>query len=178
MWRRVLEIRYENVKKKVLIGDSSVIGSKDSIWWRDVLLSDNYIALLFHNFTGAISCKLGNVQHIPFWYGCWAADQNLMNAFLEIYAATTNDSVTVADAGSYSSDGWYWSLAAIADITNSNFKQALWLELLQNLQLCLPFEAAADCFGWRPNPSNVFAVSSCYSWLLSKLSWPPLNDVS
>ncbi|XP_058774304.1 uncharacterized mitochondrial protein AtMg00310-like [Vicia villosa] len=42
VWRDLLEARYGNVKVKVLIGDISVVGKKDSIWWRDILISDNY----------------------------------------------------------------------------------------------------------------------------------------
>lgn len=42
VWHGVLKAIFGNVKLKVLIGDKSVVGKKYSIWWRDILLSDNY----------------------------------------------------------------------------------------------------------------------------------------
>ncbi|XP_058756592.1 uncharacterized protein LOC131629811 [Vicia villosa] len=57
VWRGILVSRYGNIKLKVLIGDVSVVEKSDSIWWRDILTSDNYAALLNQNFSGAISCK-------------------------------------------------------------------------------------------------------------------------
>ncbi|XP_058725667.1 uncharacterized protein LOC131596956 [Vicia villosa] len=71
IWCGVLKARYGNSKCKVLIGDVSVVGNKDSIWWRDVLLSDNYDCLLDKHFAGAVDVRVGNGDATPFWYACW-----------------------------------------------------------------------------------------------------------
>lgn len=42
VWRDILEEQYGKIKLKVLIGDVSVVDKKDSIWWRDIIISDNY----------------------------------------------------------------------------------------------------------------------------------------
>lgn len=65
-WSGILKARYGNVKLKVLVGDISMVGKKYSIWWRDVLLSDNYAILLNNHFASAINCEVGNREEIHF----------------------------------------------------------------------------------------------------------------
>lgn len=60
VWCGILKDRFRDVKRKVLIGDISVVGKMDSIWWRDLLLSNNYESLFSQNFSGAVSCVVGN----------------------------------------------------------------------------------------------------------------------
>lgn len=52
VWCGILKARYGNVKLKVLVGDISVVGKKDSIWWRDFFMSNNYERLLDKYFCG------------------------------------------------------------------------------------------------------------------------------
>ncbi|XP_058784562.1 uncharacterized protein LOC131659376 [Vicia villosa] len=67
VWCNVLKARYDNVKLKVLIGDISVGGKHDSIWWRDVLISDNYERMGDRHFARAVDCTVGNGKETPFW---------------------------------------------------------------------------------------------------------------
>ncbi|XP_058754370.1 uncharacterized mitochondrial protein AtMg00310-like [Vicia villosa] len=100
VWRDLLEARYGNVKVKVLIGDISVVGKKDSIWWRDILISDNYENLDNNHFAGAIECKVWSGNDIPFWYACWTGPQTLMEAYPELYRYAENHHAVVSFAGS------------------------------------------------------------------------------
>ncbi|XP_058768826.1 uncharacterized protein LOC131642615 [Vicia villosa] len=113
VWSGILRSRYGNVKRKILIGDSSVVEKINSIWWRDILLSDNYVFLLNSNFPGAVICELGNGINIPFWYNTWAGGKPLAQAFQELFVLSHDDKITVAEAGFQDAEGWQWSAAAI-----------------------------------------------------------------
>ncbi|XP_058759424.1 uncharacterized protein LOC131632711 [Vicia villosa] len=54
VWRGILVSRYGNIKLKILVGDISIAEKSDYIWWRDILIFDNYAALLNQKFSGAI----------------------------------------------------------------------------------------------------------------------------
>ncbi|XP_058750874.1 uncharacterized protein LOC131623896 [Vicia villosa] len=110
VWQGILEARYGNLKVKVLIGDSSLVGKKDSIWWRDILISDNYAFLHENHFAGAVECHVGNGENISFWYATWTSQQQLKEAFPELFQATHNHMRSVAEVGSYTVDGWKWDV--------------------------------------------------------------------
>lgn len=85
VWCGVLKSSYGNMRLKVLVGDISVVGRNDSIWWRDVLILDNYKRLLDKHFAGALNCSVGNREKTPFWYACWLDVQPIMEAYPELY---------------------------------------------------------------------------------------------
>ncbi|XP_058725731.1 uncharacterized protein LOC131597026 [Vicia villosa] len=68
VWRGILSSRYDNVKMKVLIGDISIVEKSNSIWWRDILVSDNYVYLLDQHFAGVVYYNVGNGNNVPFCY--------------------------------------------------------------------------------------------------------------
>lgn len=78
IWSDILTARCENAKRKVLIGDISVVEKNDSIWWRDLLISDNFMFLQDHSFANAVLCKIRSGNHVPFRYGYWTGAQNLL----------------------------------------------------------------------------------------------------
>lgn len=113
IWREILKERYGNIKLKVLIEDVSVVDKKVSIWWRDLITSDNYERLLFDNFSGAIDCKLGNGAAIQLWYAFWASLKPLIESFLDLFAIAINEKKAVIQAGDFMEDGWKWRLENI-----------------------------------------------------------------
>lgn len=90
VWQDILEARYDKVKLKVLIRDNSVVEKKDSIWWRDLIISDNYENLNNNHFSGEIECTKRNGVDILFWYACWTGSQSLVEAIPEMFRITEN----------------------------------------------------------------------------------------
>ncbi|XP_058755190.1 uncharacterized protein LOC131628373 [Vicia villosa] len=110
VWRDILEARYGNLMLKVLVGDNSVVEKKDSIWWRDIITSDNYENLNNNHFAGDIDCSVGNGAEIPLRYACWLGPQMLMEAFVELFGYAENHLAAVSSAGSVCDGKWMWSV--------------------------------------------------------------------
>lgn len=113
IWRDIMEARYGNLKSKVLIVDISVLNKHDSIWWRDLILLDNYEHLLFDHFTGAVRCNLGNDSNIPMWYASWAGNKSLMELFPDLFAITDKFMETVNFVGDFVNGSWIWNIATL-----------------------------------------------------------------
>lgn len=90
MWIDILKSRHENVKFKVLIGDKSVVGKKDLIWCKDILVFDNYELFLNNHFAGAVEGRVGNGENTPFWYSCWLEKQPMLEDFPECFVEEVN----------------------------------------------------------------------------------------
>lgn len=105
VWRGILHSRCGNIKKKVLIGDISVVEKSNSIWWRDMLLNDNYVSLLNNNFSGAISVSVGIGEVVTFWFSSWAGLQPLHHAYPELLAIVGDHHITVVKAAVRTTDG-------------------------------------------------------------------------
>lgn len=67
VWSSILRHRYDNPELKVLVEDSSVLCNKDSIWWRDLILSDNSVDSN-DRFAGDILSKVVNGPGTSFWH--------------------------------------------------------------------------------------------------------------
>ncbi|XP_058741729.1 uncharacterized protein LOC131614118 [Vicia villosa] len=113
VWRDILEERYGNIKLKVLVGDSSVVNKKDSMWWRDLLTSDNYENLLLENFASAIQVKVGNGLSSPFWYADWVGELSLLKIFPSLYSMARNHLQSIFSAGSFLHDNWQWDISSL-----------------------------------------------------------------
>ncbi|XP_058775283.1 uncharacterized protein LOC131649540 [Vicia villosa] len=113
VWRDLLEARYGNIKLKVLVGDLSVVNRKDSIWWRDLIISDNYENLLLENFSSAIHVSVGNGETTPLWYADWTGQQSLMKCYPNLFSMAYNHVQTVSSAGAFNFNRWQWSLCQV-----------------------------------------------------------------
>ncbi|XP_058783955.1 uncharacterized protein LOC131658705 [Vicia villosa] len=176
VWKGILETRYGNVRRKVLIGDISVIKNSDSIWWRDLIISDNFELLLFQNFTGAVKCNIRDGQDVPFWYGCWADSRPLMVLFPELFAMDRDDGKTVAAAGTLTASGWQWDLNFLSAGSISSSAARQQLELMEIIEHVTPRRGVKDSYKWHINNDKVFTVKSCFIWFFSKLSGPSLSE--
>ncbi|XP_058734227.1 uncharacterized protein LOC131605957 [Vicia villosa] len=104
------EARYGNTKLKVLIGDVSVVDKKDSIWWIDIIISDNYENLIFNHIAGAINCRVGNGANTPLWYASWTGQKPLMEAFLDLFLLDGNYLDAINSAGTFVGGCWNWKV--------------------------------------------------------------------
>ncbi|XP_058733018.1 uncharacterized mitochondrial protein AtMg00310-like [Vicia villosa] len=84
-WLKLLSSRYGNVKVKVQVGDSSMSTSKDSICWRDLILSSNIEEVDQNCFNRGFLCKVKDGISVALWKSCWLGNQALRMVFLEIY---------------------------------------------------------------------------------------------
>ncbi|XP_058733994.1 uncharacterized protein LOC131605683 [Vicia villosa] len=109
VWKDLLEARYGNTRLKVLIGDVSILSKKESHWWRDLIVSDNFERLLFDHFMSAIKCNIGNGASTPLWYASWTGRKSLMESFPFLFSLAGNFSDSIYLAGDFIDGGWCWN---------------------------------------------------------------------
>ncbi|XP_058765309.1 uncharacterized protein LOC131638782 [Vicia villosa] len=115
MWRDLITL----LKRRLAVWkDNSVVNNSGSIWWRDLLLSDNYILLSENNFAGAVNCRVGNGMNIAFWFARWAGSHTMMETNMVLFSRVAADSVAVADAGLCTNAGWEWQLCNLLHDSN------------------------------------------------------------
>ncbi|XP_058723506.1 uncharacterized protein LOC131595221 [Vicia villosa] len=96
LWSGLLRGRYGDPGLKELIGAYSVLSKTDSIWWRDVVLSNNIVPNFLNLFTGAVISAVNSGRDTAFWKSIWMGNQLLMEAFPEEFAAGFNRNCSVA----------------------------------------------------------------------------------
>lgn len=106
VWSSLLRGRYGDSVINVLIEDVSVLNSNGSIWWGDLILSDNSVSINDNHFTSAISSKVNNGRGTVFWNSKWLGNQFLKKAFPEAFVAASNKCCSVAEAGFWSGSVW------------------------------------------------------------------------
>ncbi|XP_058733800.1 uncharacterized protein LOC131605468 [Vicia villosa] len=112
VWKDLLEARYGNLRLKVLIGDVSSLSKKESHWWRDLIVSDNFERLLFDHFTSAIKCNIGNGASTPLWYASWAGQKSLMESFPILFSLAGNFLDSIYLAGAFVEGVWCWNYSS------------------------------------------------------------------
>lgn len=66
VWCNLLRWRYGEPRLKVIVGNNSVLGPKDSIWWRDLVQSGWSISYGASLFTGAVGTRVFNSCNTAF----------------------------------------------------------------------------------------------------------------
>lgn len=66
-----------------------------------------------NHYVGAVSCKVGDVESVPFWYSCWVGDLTLREAYPKLFLLTSDHLTYVATAGNATVAGWQWNLAVL-----------------------------------------------------------------
>ncbi|XP_058742524.1 uncharacterized protein LOC131614996 [Vicia villosa] len=174
VWSGILKNRYGNPTLKVLVGDISVVNKKDSIWWRDLLTSDNYANMGENHFAGAVTCNVGDGNVVPYWYACWAGTQTLREAFPKLFAVASDHLIYVAATGSVTATDWEYNSASLfsAETVASNFLVQQQLGFLQHISV---EQDVNDEFCWALTADGAFSVKSCFDRFKEKLSSPPLD---
>ncbi|XP_058758239.1 uncharacterized protein LOC131631463 [Vicia villosa] len=60
-----------------------------------------------NHFAGATKCCVGNGENVPLWYGCWAGQEPLREAFSELFRNAEDHLLSVAEAGFYTDTSWH-----------------------------------------------------------------------
>ncbi|XP_058777072.1 uncharacterized protein LOC131651423 [Vicia villosa] len=117
VWRDIISHRYANLVLKIFVGDKSVLSKKDSIWWRDLILSDDSVNSNFC-FAGGVVSKVANRRGTSFWFSNWMCQQSLKDAFPEVIPLALINYCSVEDAGNWQDDEWHWNLDGIVESHN------------------------------------------------------------
>ncbi|XP_058726636.1 uncharacterized protein LOC131597999 [Vicia villosa] len=129
----LLAFRYGNPRLKIMVGNNSVLSNKDSIWWRDLILCDQSVALP-NRFAGSILSKVANGRVTSF---------------------------CVEEAGQWQGSDWMWNLDGIVESGTTDV-QNLCTEMMEMLDEFVLDRDAVDRFVWMKNGEGIFSVRSCY----------------
>ena len=106
LWARILEYKYGDWRCLA----EGTRGSKDSIWWQDLMatLNQSQQGTAFQNVTG---WSVGCGDKARFWEDCWTADEvSLMIKYPRLYRISCQQKHLIQQLGSHTDAGWEWSL--------------------------------------------------------------------
>ncbi|RZB71032.1 LINE-1 retrotransposable element ORF2 protein [Glycine soja] len=165
LWRDLLAFRYGNLIAKQTCSLDRSWGTKDSIWWRDLMLLEKELSQNQIFFQRAVSCDVGDGQSILFWYNKWLGSEPLKDAFPELFAISSQQLVSVGNTGSWRKDQWTWGLTWKRQL-NPNEEESL--HSLETILVDVHLVAEShDRWKWSLHNSKLFTISSCYSFAMS-----------
>ncbi|XP_058750847.1 uncharacterized protein LOC131623866 [Vicia villosa] len=173
-WSSLLKGLYANTVIKVLIGNESALTTKNSIWLKDLILSDDNTIPSSKSFAGAVSCRIGNGKGTSFWYSRSNGQQPLKEAFSELLTLAANPSLSVVDAGAWKDRGWCWNspvLFETGDVQDHDLQQ-YFEEVVHDF---MSAEDLEDSYEWLKEPLAVFTTKSCFHHFNKPLSFPSIN---
>lgn len=174
LWRDLLAFRYGNLIAKQTCSLDRSWGTKDSIWWRDLMLLEKDLSQNQNFFQRAVSCDVGDGQSILFWYNKWLGSEPLKDAFPELFAISSQQLVSVGNAGSWRRDQWTWGLTWKRQL-NPNEEESL--HSLETILVDVHLVAEShDRWKWSLHNSKLFTVSSCYSFAMSLVNQTQMNS--
>lgn len=173
VWSSVLKRIYKNQELKVLIGEKSVLTNRDSIWWRDLLLSDNYVNLQDNHFTSATTCRPGNGVNIPFWY--------TQLDWRSRFEGSVSQDPIICCTPHNKCDECGLLAEAVLVLEFSRFgrkpkqhRSEWWQDFTEHVQAATLFADGADNFKCKREPNGNFTVNSCIKLFSEKVTGPPL----
>lgn len=69
LWKNILEARYEDVQKAVIMGVEFKSKKKESVWWKDLMVASLPKTNDFDYFAKNLCFGLGARNNILFWFG-------------------------------------------------------------------------------------------------------------
>jgi hypothetical protein len=162
LWSDFLRYRYGHLPSRVLGSISYTQGSKESIWWKDIVSRPRGYTEDW--FKSNVACKVGNGKNINFWQFKWFGNQCFQELYPNLYDKEMNQNVKVADR--IPSEGlngtWVWNW--ITTLTQDELQQLHSLmEVLAGFSLQ---HNQIDSWRWIPGIAGAFSVKSCYNHLL------------
>ncbi|KHN42954.1 hypothetical protein glysoja_007484 [Glycine soja] len=107
-------------------------------------------------FQRAVSCDVGDGQSILFWYNKWLGSEPLKDAFPELFAISSQQLVSVGNAGSWRRDQWTWGLTWKRQL-NPNEEESL--HSLETILVDVHLVAEShDRWKWSLHNSKLFTV--------------------
>jgi len=161
IWYELMKHRYGAPHIKILNTDFPMCGSKDSLWWRDLLLLETNLVNEHGWFTKNISFKLGKGNNILFWRDKWHGNYPFRELYPLLYSLSENQNGNVEDMGSWTNNRWTWNLCI--KVSELSEEGRLQLTKLQNqLHEIMPNMLIRDEMIWMLDRVNGFTVKSCY----------------
>lgn len=74
-WYQLLHHRYTNPEVKMFIDNNDVMSKRDSIWWRDLILINDYKGLMGLSVLDMFHCRVKFGERTPFWFSRWMGNQ-------------------------------------------------------------------------------------------------------
>ncbi|XP_058764980.1 uncharacterized protein LOC131638429 [Vicia villosa] len=166
LWKNILESRYGDVQKAVLLGVDFKLRKTDSIWWKDMMAASMSKTNGLDCFAGNISFKLGDGKNIMFWFGRWFGGAPLKNRFPLLFSLSRKPQGSIMEMGVRVGLVWLWNFQVDSNVLMENpgaMMEAL--ELLELLGGVRPKEGVEDMLKWSKNSDGNFTVKSCSSCL-------------
>lgn len=150
------------------------IGSSDSLWWKDIILSGNLEDGGINWFASLAKWKLGNGDAISFLKDNWIGDTPLKSRFGGLFSISSDKEGKIANMGTWNHNGWAWNLSWIRPLVEA--ESDMLSDMLLFISSASPDEGLEDKIKWMPDEQQQFPTSSCYSELCSMRTEPFLDS--
>lgn len=152
-----------------------MLHKRDSVWWRDFVLINDCSGSKGLSASDVIISRIKNDTKMAFWFSKWIGDQALVEAFLELYARAAIPFISVAEAGHWENEEWWW------DVHNRfSSEEEKEVDLLQFLVTQLAqvrfMQKEIDRFKWAINVEEGFSVNSCAAMIRKRGELPLLEE--
>lgn len=110
IWRELLEHRYIDLVNLFTCRDEVNRGTKDSIWWRDLISLCLGSLDVDDVFRARTSSVLGSGKNLLFWKHRWIGVGSLQAVFLDLYNVAVHKNTLVADIRRFTNGvlRWLW----------------------------------------------------------------------
>ncbi|XP_058746506.1 uncharacterized protein LOC131619428 [Vicia villosa] len=160
IWSSLLKHRYSHPEAKMFVNDTCGITTRDSIWWRDLMMINGCESSYGLTVSDLIYCRIHNGESTSFWFSKWVGDQNISEAYPELYAKACSPAMTVAEAGYREGSVWMWDVARW--IIEPDEDDLMLLAMLSDqMQDFSPDNQGKDVFVWAKDESKGFSVKAC-----------------
>lgn len=165
VWSNILKSRYRNPVLKVLIEDKSVLFSRDSIQWRDLVKSDNSIFSLANRYAGVVHCLVKNGEETSFWHSQWVRTQTLEEAFAKNFETANRAGCCIANTGCWIDNVWTWKLSELVD-NRDGIDHDMWDDFEQLVQEESLVEHEPNTYEWMKEVNGIFKVKSYFDFFV------------
>ncbi|CAJ2656714.1 unnamed protein product [Trifolium pratense] len=106
IWYDLLHYRYGFLPTVLLCKDIKSVGSKDSLWWRDVISAGESLKPGW--FRSNISCVVGNGTDVSFWNTKWCGNSSFAELFPNLFKKELWQNSVIANKVITSNEGLVW----------------------------------------------------------------------
>ncbi|GAB4844966.1 hypothetical protein Ancab_040114 [Ancistrocladus abbreviatus] len=164
IWQSVLHDKYGDLE----LASNSVAPDRGSRWWRDLWKIE---AVQGHEgwFSQALIRSVGDGVTTKFWVDRWLNHSSLADEFPNLFAATADQSISVADSGYWYEEQWTWSLVWSRGLNEDEVRQQD--VLMHRIQQCKIKRGSSDRWSWLLAKKGTYSVQRVYSKLDSNSAY-------